>query len=227
LGAEVELVIAIDGSAGSGKSTLAKSVAMRLNWPWLSTGVMYRAATLAMIRASVDPYDSEAVLGVILASKIVAEGSRVSLDDEDVSDQVFSSAVSGAVSSVSRIAEVRSELVTLQRAWLSARSKGVVEGRDIGTVVFPDAVVKIYLDADLRVRGDRRPSEGASSLARRDLVDSSRLTSPLIKAVDAIELDSGKHSPDELTDRIVTILQERVSAPMIAGQDRIGSRDSS
>ncbi len=223
----MKLVIAIDGSAGSGKSTLAKTVAIRLNWPWLSTGVMYRAATLAMIRASVDPNDSEAVLGVILASKIVAEGSRVSLDDEDVSDQVFSSAVSDAVSSVSKIAEVRSELVTLQRVWLSARSKGVVEGRDIGTVVFPDAVVKIYLDADLRVRGDRRPSEGASSLARRDLVDSSRLTSPLIKAADAIELDSGKNSPDELTDRIVTILQDRVSAPMIAGQDRIGSRDSS
>lgn len=219
----MELVIAIDGSAGSGKSTLAKTVAMRLNWPWLSTGVMYRAATLATIRASVDPDDSKAVLGVILASKIVAEGSRVSLDDEDVSDQVFSSAVSDAVSLVSKIPEVRSELVALQRAWLIARSRGVVEGRDIGTVVFPDAVVKVYLDADLRVRGDRRPSEGAGSLARRDLVDSSRLTSPLVKAPDAIKLDSGKNSPNELTDRIVTILRERVSAPMIAGQDRVGN----
>ncbi len=219
----MELVIAIDGSAGSGKSTLAKTVAMRLNWPWLSTGVMYRAATLATIRASVDPDDSKAVLGVILASKIVAEGSRVSLDDEDVSDQVFSSAVSDAVSLVSKIPEVRSELVALQRAWLTARSRGVVEGRDIGTVVFPDAVVKVYLDADLRVRGDRRPSEGAGSLARRDLVDSSRLTSPLVKAPDAIKLDSGKNSPNELTDRIVTILRERVSAPMIAGQDRVGN----
>ena len=219
----MELVIAIDGSAGSGKSTLAKTVAMRLNWPWLSTGVMYRAATLATIRASVDPDDSKAVLAVILASKIVAEGSRVSLDDEDVSDQVFSSAVSDAVSLVSRIPEVRSELVALQRAWLIARSRGVVEGRDIGTVVFPDAVVKVYLDADLRVRGDRRPSEGAGSLARRDLVDSSRLTSPLVKAPDAIKLDSGKNSPNELTDRIVTILRERVSAPMIAGQDRVGN----
>lgn len=219
----MELVIAIDGSAGSGKSTLAKTVAMRLNWPWLSTGVMYRAATLATIRASVDPDDSKAVLGVILASKIVAEGSRVSLDDEDVSDQVFSSAVSDAVSLVSKIPEVRSELVALQRAWLTARSRGVVEGRDIGTVVFPDAVVKVYLDADLRVRGDRRPSEGAGSLARRDLVDSSRSTSPLVKAPDAIKLDSGKNSPNELTDRIVTILRERVSAPMIAGQDRVGN----
>ncbi len=219
----MELVIAIDGSAGSGKSTLAKTVAMRLNWPWLSTGVMYRAATLATIRASVDPDDSKAVLGVILASKIVAEGSRVSLDDEDVSDQVFSSAVSDAVSLVSKIPEVRSELVALQRAWLIARSRGVVEGRDIGTVVFPDAVVKVYLDADLRVRGDRRPSEGAGSLARRDLVDSSRSTSPLVKAPDAIKLDSGKNSPNELTDRIVTILRERVSAPMIAGQDRVGN----
>ena len=219
----MELVIAIDGSAGSGKSTLAKTVAMRLNWPWLSTGVMYRAATLATIRASVDPDDSKAVLAVILASKIVAEGSRVSLDDEDVSDQVFSSAVSDAVSLVSKIPEVRSELVALQRAWLIARSRGVVEGRDIGTVVFPDAVVKVYLDADLRVRGDRRPSEGAGSLARRDLVDSSRLTSPLAKAPDAIKLDSGKNSPNELTDRIVTILRERVSAPMIAGQDRVGN----
>lgn len=219
----MELVIAIDGSAGSGKSTLAKTVAMRLNWPWLSTGVMYRAATLATIRASVDPDDSKAVLAVILASKIVAEGSRVSLDDEDVSDQVFSSAVSDAVSLVSKIPEVRSELVALQRAWLIARSRGVVEGRDIGTVVFPDAVVKVYLDADLRVRGDRRPSEGAGSLARRDLVDSSRLTSPLVKAPDAIKLDSGKNSPNELTDRIVTILRERVSAPMIAGQDRVGN----
>ena len=219
----MELVIAIDGSAGSGKSTLAKTVAMRLNWPWLSTGVMYRAATLATIRASVDPDDSKAVLGVILASKIVAEGSRVSLDDEDVSDQVFSSAVSDAVSLVSRIPEVRSELVALQRAWLTARSRGVAEGRDIGTVVFPDAVVKVYLDADLRVRGDRRPSEGAGSLARRDLVDSSRSTSPLVKAPDAIKLDSGKNSPNELTDRIVTILRERVSAPMIAGQDRVGN----
>ena len=219
----MELVIAIDGSAGSGKSTLAKTVAMRLNWPWLSTGVMYRAATLATIRASVDPDDSKAVLAVILASKIVAEGSRVSLDDEDVSDQVFSSAVSDAVSLVSKIPEVRSELVALQRAWLIARSRGVVEGRDIGTVVFPDAVVKVYLDADLRVRGDRRPSEGAGSLARRDLVDSSRSTSPLVKAPDAIKLDSGKNSPNELTDRIVTILRERVSAPMIAGQDRVGN----
>ncbi len=219
----MELVIAIDGSAGSGKSTLAKTVAMRLNWPWLSTGVMYRAATLATIRASVDPDDSKAVLAVILASRIVAEGSRVSLDDEDVSDQVFSSAVSDAVSLVSKIPEVRSELVALQRAWLIARSRGVVEGRDIGTVVFPDAVVKVYLDADLRVRGDRRPSEGAGSLARRDLVDSSRLTSPLVKAPDAIKLDSGKNSPNELTDRIVTILRERVSAPMIAGQDRVGN----
>ena len=219
----MELVIAIDGSAGSGKSTLAKTVAMRLNWPWLSTGVMYRAATLATIRASVDPDDSKAVLGVILASKIVAEGSRVSLDDEDVSDQVFSSAVSDAVSLVSKIPEVRSELVALQRAWLIARSRGVVEGRDIGTVVFPDAVVKVYLDAELRVRGHRRPSEGAGSLARRDLVDSSRLTSPLVKAPDAIKLDSGKNSPNELTDRIVTILRERVSAPMIAGQDRVGN----
>ncbi len=219
----MELVIAIDGSAGSGKSTLAKTVAMRLNWPWLSTGVMYRAATLATIRASVDPDDSKAVMAVILASKIVAEGSRVSLDDEDVSDQVFSSAVSDAVSLVSKIPEVRSELVALQRAWLTARSRGVVEGRDIGTVVFPDAVVKVYLDADLRVRGDRRPSEGAGSLARRDLVDSSRLTSPLVKAPDAIKLDSGKNSPNELTDRIVTILRERVSAPMIAGQDRVGN----
>ena len=219
----MELVIAIDGSAGSGKSTLAKTVAMRLNWPWLSTGVMYRSATLATIRASVDPDDSKAVLAVILASKIVAEGSRVSLDDEDVSDQVFSSAVSDAVSLVSRIPEVRSELVALQRAWLTARSRGVVEGRDIGTVVFPDAVVKVYLDADLRVRGVRRPSEGAGSLARRDLVDSSRLTSPLVKAPDAIKLDSGKNSPDELTDRIVTILRGRVSAPMIAGQDRVGN----
>ena len=114
-------------------------------------------------------------------------------------------------------------LVALQRAWLIARSRGVVEGRDIGTVVFPDAVVKVYLDAELRVRGDRRPSEGAGSLARRDLVDSSRLTSPLVKAPDAIELDSGKNSPNELTDRIVTILRERVSAPMIAGQDRVGN----
>ena len=219
----MELVIAIDGSAGSGKSTLAKTVAMRLNWPWLSTGVMYRAATLATIRASVDPDDSKAVLAVILASKIVAEGSRVSLDDEDVSDQVFSSAVSDAVSLVSKIPEVRSELVALQRAWLIARSRGVVEGRDIGTVVFPDAVVKVYLDAELRVRGDRRPSEGAGSLARRDLVDSSRSTSPLVKAPDAIKLDSGKNSPNELTDRIVTILRERVSAPMIAGQDRVGN----
>ncbi len=219
----MDLVIAIDGSAGSGKSTLARTLAKRLGWPWLSTGVMYRAATLAVLRAGVDPSATEEAVMVVRAIRIAADGDRVFLDDQDVSEEVFSSAVSESVSLVSKIAEVRKELVALQRSWLAVQSRGVVEGRDIGTVVFPTAVLKIYLDADLAVRGLRRPSEGASSLARRDLVDSSRSTSPLEKATDAIEMDSGVSSPDELSDQIVKFLQDRLPASMIAGQDRVGS----
>ncbi len=219
----MDLVIAIDGSAGSGKSTLARTLAKRLGWPWLSTGVMYRAATLAVLRAGIDPSDTEEAVRVVKTIRIAANGDRVFLDDQDVSDEVFSSAVSESVSLVSKIAEVRKELVALQRSWLVVQSKGVVEGRDIGTVVFPTAVLKIYLDADLDVRGLRRPTEGASSLARRDLVDSSRSASPLEKAADAIEMDSGVSSPDELSDQIVKFLHERLPASMIAGQDRVGS----
>ena len=188
-------VVAIDGPAGAGKSTLARAVADHLGLERLDTGAMYRAVTWAALHRGVDLADPAAVAD--LACRLDIEvGGRVLVDGEDATAGIRTPEVDAAVSVVAANAAVRAELVRRQRAWMAARGCGVVEGRDIGTVVLPDADLKIYLTASSEIRARRRASErgGAqgvdaveAALARRDRLDSTRAASPLPSPQDAAE----------------------------------------
>ncbi|HEX6391819.1 MAG TPA: (d)CMP kinase [Acidimicrobiales bacterium] len=190
-------VIAIDGPAGSGKSTVAKAVASRLGLDYLDTGAMYRAVAFAAIRRGIDPDDAERVAE--LARQIDLEvGESVKVDGADATIEIRSPEVTRAVSVVAANPAVRAELVARQREWASGHDGGVVEGRDIGTVVFPEADVKVYLTADDTERASRRSKEMldlqydqvAADIARRDHADSTRASSPLSVAPDAVVLDT-------------------------------------
>jgi cytidylate kinase len=219
-------VIAIDGPSGSGKSTVARGVARALGLPYVDTGAMYRAATLAVLRAGADPADAGKAAAVVAAARISVavdpDDPAVHLDGEDVRVEIRGPEVTAAVSAVSAIPAVRRLLVELQRE--AAGDAAVVEGRDIGTVVAPDAAVKIYLDADPEVRAARRAGDDdagvqtsggrtsddvvqavAVDLARRDRLDSSRATSPLLAAPDAVHLDSTALAADEVIARVVQL----------------------
>ena len=190
-------VIAIDGPAGSGKSTVAKAVASQLGLDYLDTGAMYRAVAFAAIRRGIDPEDAQRVAD--LARHIDLEvGESVKVDGADATIEIRSPEVTRAVSVVAANPAVRAELVARQREWAAAHDGGVVEGRDIGTVVFPDAEVKVYLTADDTERASRRSKEMldlhydqvAADIARRDHTDSTRASSPLSVAPDAVVLDT-------------------------------------
>ncbi|HUE59146.1 MAG TPA: (d)CMP kinase [Acidimicrobiales bacterium] len=190
-------VIAIDGPAGSGKSTVAKAVASQLGLDYLDTGAMYRAVAFAAIRRGIDPEDAQRVAD--LARHIDLEvGEAVKVDGADATIEIRSPEVTRAVSVVAANPAVRAELVARQREWAAAHDGGVVEGRDIGTVVFPDAQVKVYLTADDTERASRRSKEMldlhydqvAADIARRDHTDSTRASSPLSVAPDAVVLDT-------------------------------------
>jgi CMP/dCMP kinase len=190
-------VIAIDGPAGSGKSTVAKAVASQLGLDYLDTGAMYRAVAFAAIRRGIDPEDAQRVAD--LARQIDLEvGDAVKVDGADATIEIRSPEVTRAVSVVAANPAVRAELVARQREWAAEHGGGVVEGRDIGTVVFPDADVKVYLTADDTERASRRSKEMldlhydqvAADIARRDHTDSTRAASPLSVAPDAVVLDT-------------------------------------
>ena len=190
-------VIAIDGPAGSGKSTVAKAVASQLGLDYLDTGAMYRAVAFAAIRRGIDPEDAQRVAD--LARHIDLEvGDAVKVDGADATIEIRSPEVTRAVSVVATNPAVRAELVARQREWAAEHGGGVVEGRDIGTVVFPDADVKVYLTADDTERASRRSKEMldlhydqvAADIARRDHTDSTRAASPLSVAPDAVVLDT-------------------------------------
>lgn len=218
------LVVAIDGLSGAGKSTVARAVAVRLGWAFLDTGALYRAATLAVLRSGSDPDDPAAVVRLVGTLRIEVttdpQDVHVLLDGTDVADAIRSPEVTAAVSAVSAVPEVRAELLQLQRAAVArALDSGtgiVVEGRDIGTVVLPDAPVKIFLTADARVRAarraaqdERRTGEGSSEagvladLRRRDQADSSREVSPLRAAPDAVTIDASDRDVDEVVEAIL------------------------
>ncbi|HEX6596477.1 MAG TPA: (d)CMP kinase [Acidimicrobiales bacterium] len=189
-------VIAIDGPVGSGKSTVAKAVAERLGLEMLETGAMYRAVAAAALRRGIEPGPETATDMARLARELdpTAAGEA----------DLRSAAVNRVVSAVAAQAEVRSELVALQRRWVTARGGGVVEGRDIGTVVFPEASVKVFLTASEEERARRRGAdETAADIARRDELDSSRAVSPLVAAADALVIDSTGRSIDDVVDQIV------------------------
>jgi cytidylate kinase len=195
-------VIAIDGPSGSGKSTVARALAAELDLPVLDTGAMYRAVTLAVLEAGVAPGDEAACVDIARRLEIVLEDGVTMLDGRDVSREIREPAVTQAVSIVSAHRGVRAILVDQQRAWIARHGGGVVEGRDIGTVVFPHAPVKIYLVAsdDERAARRQRDEQAAArdtavdavreALTRRDELDRGREVSPLRPAEDALVIDT-------------------------------------
>lgn len=202
-------VIAIDGPAGSGKSSVARALASALGWSFLDTGAMYRAVTVAALDRGVEPSDAPAVAALARAAAIETL-PRVVIDGRDVEDAIRAERVNEAVSIVAANPEVRAQMVARQRAFADRQPEGtVVEGRDITTVVFPNATVKVFLTASLEERARRRGEEGAASVARRDEADASREASPLRQAPDALVLDTTGRSVEEVVEEIRAWLRTR------------------
>jgi len=196
-------IIGIDGPAGSGKSTVARAVAERLGWTYLDTGAMYRAVTVLAMRAGVDLADETAVLA-LAATADIALRPVVLLNGEDVSVALRTPETNEGVSIVASLPLVRAAMVERQRAMAAAESHGVVvEGRDITTVVFPEAPTKIFLTASLEERAKRRGDETSASIARRDQADESREASPLRQAADAHVIDTTGLTITEVVEEIV------------------------
>lgn len=210
-------VIAIDGPAGSGKSTVARQVASRLGLDYLDTGAMYRAVAFEAIRRGIDPDDAPTVAELARQMELQVD-DRVLVNGTDATVEIRGPEVTRAVSVVAANPDVRHELVLRQREWAEARGGGVVEGRDIGTVVFPGADVKVFLTASEDARADRRTKEMldrdydqvAADLARRDRIDSTRAASPLSAAADAVPLDTTELSAEQVVDRVLALIAERI-----------------
>lgn len=199
-------LIAIDGPAGAGKSTVSMALAERLGLDRLDTGAMYRAVAWRVLDQGIDPADQPAVAAVAAAACLEA-GSTVVIDGHDVTAAIRSPPVSRAVSAVAANPEVRRHLVERQRRWAAGRDGGVVEGRDIGTVVFPDATLKVFLTASMEERSRRRGGdESPEGLARRDRIDSTRSVSPLARAADAHVLDTTGRTIDDVVEEVLSWL---------------------
>ena len=211
------MVVAIDGPSGVGKSTVSRAVAAALGVPYLDTGAYYRLATLVTLRSGGNPADPAAVLRVLDGIDIDFAGGRLRVDGSDVSAELRSPEVTAAVSVLAAHTEVRAAVVELQRDWV-ARHGGdaVVEGRDIGTVVFPEAPIKVFLTADPDVRARRRAADPEAEghtvegileqIARRDQADSSRETSPLRAADDAVTIDTSELSIADVVRQILDLV---------------------
>jgi cytidylate kinase len=199
------LVVAIDGPAGAGKSTVSRAVAQRLEMDRLDTGAMYRAVAALALERGIAPDDTEAVADLAAAADI-AVGRRVAIDGNDVTDVIRSPEVGRAVSVVAANPEVRRQLVTRQRAWADAHGGGVVEGRDIGSVVFPGAAVKVFLTASPEERARRRHDEAPEGVAQRDRIDSTRDASPLREAEDAHRVDTTHRTVQDVVEEVLSWL---------------------
>ncbi|MGK5115452.1 (d)CMP kinase [Geodermatophilus sp. CPCC 205506] len=219
--------VTLDGPSGTGKSSVARAVAARLGAAYLDTGAMYRAATVAVLDAGVDPEDADAVAAVVAAAGIevgtTADTELVQVDGVDVAVRIRGAEVTRAVSAVSAVPAVRRRLVDQQRALVAAADAVVVEGRDIGTVVLPDATCKIYLTAAPEARAERRAAQLgisdplevralAADLRRRDEYDSGRADSPLRPAPDAVIVDSTDLDREGVVDRVVELALATVGA---------------
>lgn len=210
------LLVTVDGPSGTGKSTVSRAVAHRASLPYLDTGAFYRAATLAALRAGVEPEDARGVERVVRDAGFDQVDGRMYLDGEDVSEEIRGDEVTSAVSAVSSHPNVRRILVEQQRAWVSRHQSGaVVEGRDIGSVVFPTATLKLYLDARPDVRAQRRavqigddPDEVFDDLSRRDHLDSTRAASPLTIPQGAVVVDTSDLSFAQVVDRVLDLIDD-------------------
>ncbi|MFA8342707.1 MAG: (d)CMP kinase [Rhodothermaceae bacterium] len=220
---EKSIVIAIDGPAGSGKSTLAKSVAKELGFIYLDTGAMYRAVTFAAIKNKIEDNSEEIIKltkEIDLELKFEVGINKIFIDNTDVTNEIRTLSVSSKVSEISKIKEVREELVCLQRK-IGSKINIVVEGRDTTTIVFPEAALKIFLVASIEERAKRRFDElkennftGSyeevyKNLSERDKLDSGREISPLVKADDAVELDTTSLSVEEEVKFIIDKAKEK------------------
>jgi len=209
-------VVALDGPAGAGKSTVARAVAARLGVEYLDTGAMYRAVTFAVLRRGVSVTDTVEVARLATVIDLDISTTSVVVDGVDATAAIRGREVTDAVSAVAANQAVRTVLVDRQRAWVAARGGGVVEGRDIATVVFPDAALKLFVTASPRVRAERRVAETGgdvaeveASIIERDRRDSTRESSPLLLADDAIELDTSDLDIDEVVAEVVRLAEER------------------
>ena len=204
-------VIAIDGPAGAGKSTVARQVSTATGLRYLDTGAMYRCVALAVRQSSTDANDAEAVGKIAREVSVVIGRDAAMLNGTDVSSEIRSSEINSIVSIIAAHTPVRDAMREQQRAWIRDHEGGVVEGRDIGTVVFPDAILKIFLTASPEVRAERRVGQNggdiqavAASIAERDHLDSTRLDSPLKPSHDSVVVDSSRRTIDEVVAEIVT-----------------------
>ena len=218
------LVITIDGPAGAGKSTVAQMLAARLGLTYVDSGATYRATALKVLESGIDPLDADSVAQMIAATEVSLSAGdgvpHVLVDGHDVTARLRTPEVTLAAAQVSRLPEVRAKLIQIQRSF--ARGKGVVmEGRDIGTVVFPQAKLKIFLKADMEERARRRLRQDshdsrettiektACEIGRRDQLDSERKISPLQPAADAVEIDSTFLAAEQVVERILALAQSR------------------
>ncbi|MCX8096973.1 MAG: (d)CMP kinase [Spirochaetes bacterium] len=219
-----EDIITIDGPVGVGKSTIAKIIAEKLCYVYLDTGAMYRALSLKVIRLGIQPNDTERVYELSRNTDISFEGGRVFLDGEDVSSLIRTREVEEIVSIVSSIPEVRRNIVAIQRK-IASKGKVIMEGRDCGTVVAPNARYKFYLDASVEERARRRLldkkysnqdlklEDVIKSIQQRDQLDRTRQDSPLTIPGDAVVINTDGLSVEDVVSRILSVIQEKQSKP--------------
>ncbi len=207
------MIVAIDGPAGAGKSTVGRAVAARLGLQYLDTGAMYRAVTFAALRQGIDPTDDHDVALLAGTVDMTVDGAAVLVDGVDATVEIRGREVTAAVSAVAANGHVRTELVQRQRSWVAAHNGGVVEGRDIGSVVFPDATLKLFVTASPRVRAERRVAEIGgdvaeveASIIERDRKDSTRAESPLTESSDAVVVDTTGMSIEEVVEHILGLM---------------------